>query len=65
MSALTEAPPVDAVAVFHGWQQGYGVRPDFALYTLTRDIPGHPAGSTVSARTLAAAGVEVPATPRD
>lgn len=48
-----------APAVYVGWQddfQGGG----FALYNLTADIEGHPAGSTVSERTLRAAGYRVP-----
>ena len=36
---------------FIGWQDfGNGVR--FALFNLLEDIPGHPAGSTVTARTI-------------
>ena len=48
-----------APAYFIGWQPVPGGRP-FALYNLTRAIPGHPAGSTVSRLTLEAAGYRVP-----
>lgn len=37
------------------------VVPDMVTYTLTNDIEGHPAGSTVHEETLKAAGYEVPA----
>lgn len=48
-----------APAFFVGWQPVPRGRP-FALYNLTRAIPGHPAGSTVSALTLENAGFRVP-----
>lgn len=54
--ALKPAP-----AVFIGMQSGCGLRPDFALYNLTADIPGHPEGSTVSAQTLERNGFFLPA----
>jgi len=53
----------EPAAVFIGWQRGLGLVPDLALYNLTRDIDGHPAGSTVGAKTLAKAGIEIPTTP--
>jgi len=61
-----------APAVFIGWQERpakihrdesciwFEQRGPVALYNLTADIPGHPAGSTVAAETLAKAGYEVP-----
>lgn len=55
-TALKPAP-----AVFLGIQSGFGFSPDFALYNLTADIDGHPAGSTVSAETLEARGFFLPA----
>jgi hypothetical protein len=48
-----------APAHFIGRQSGCGFAPDIDLYNLDRDIPGHPAGSTVSADTLRAAGYVV------
>lgn len=50
-----------ATSVFIGVQEGYGVRPDFALYNLFVDLPGHPRGSTVTAATLQEHGLAVPA----
>lgn len=44
------------IATFAGYQEGLpelGL-PGFNLWNLTRDIPGHPTGSTVSEKTLAA-----------
>lgn len=49
-----------APAEFVGIQEGIGKIPSFELYNLTADIPGHPAGSTVSRETLEKAGFEVP-----
>lgn len=47
-----------------GWQDDFsGGR--FALYNLTSAIPGHPAGSTVSSRTLVSAGYRIPHRWRD
>jgi hypothetical protein len=56
--SLGEAP-----AVFGGVQEGLPARgvPDIELFNLTQEIPGHPAGSTVSRNTLEAAGYTVPA----
>lgn len=48
-----------APAVLLGWQED-GQGDEIALYNLTEDIEGHPAGSTVSARTLEAAGYRLP-----
>lgn len=48
--------------VFEGVQEGLpeeGI-PDFKLYTLKQDIPGHPAGSTLSENTLREAGIPIP-----
>lgn len=47
-----------APAYFIGWQEVQDGRP-FALYNLTRAIPGHPCGSTVSMLTLENAGYRV------
>jgi hypothetical protein len=51
-----------APAVFRGVQEGLPSRgvPDIELYNITQDIPGHPAGSTISRRTLEANGYTVP-----
>jgi hypothetical protein len=54
---------LEAPARFAGWQDGMGVMPDFELFVLTADIPGHPAGSTVSRRTLERLGYIVPPPP--
>lgn len=48
-----------APADFIGVQSGCGVVADIELYNLRADIPGHRAGSTVSAQTLRAAGYVV------
>lgn len=48
-----------APAVFVGWFRGNGLFPDFALWELTADIPGHPKGSSVSTDTLLQAGYRV------
>lgn len=48
--------PQSIPAIFIGIQQGYGVFADIPLFNLTVAIPGHPIGSTVSDRTLRAAG---------
>lgn len=52
----------NAPANFLGVQEGLPSRgvPDIELYNITQDIPGHPAGSTVSRRTLEANGYTVP-----
>lgn len=50
-----------APAVFLATQSGFGVMPDFDLWNLTTDIPGHPTGSSVSSATLLAAGFALPA----
>ncbi len=52
-----------APATYHAFQEGIEGIPGFELWNLTSDIPGHPAGSTVSRRTLEAAGYEVPPAP--
>lgn len=43
-----------------GVQSGMGVMPDFRLYRLTKDIPGHPKGSTISETTLRELGYTPP-----
>lgn len=57
--AAATALPV-APAVFFGVQPGEGFVPDFRLYNLTADIPGHPQGSTVSEHTLRKLGFALP-----
>lgn len=47
------------VAEFKGKQSGMGFMPDFDMYNLKEDIPGHPKDSTVSDKTLQEAGYEV------
>ena len=47
-------------SVYRGFQEGCGELPGFDLYNLLVDIPGHCAGSTVTAKTLLAAGLEIP-----
>jgi hypothetical protein len=42
-----------------GWQESAKGR-GFWLYNLTRDIPGHPSGSTVSEMTLRTKGYRLP-----
>ena len=49
-----------APAYFIGWQQGTNGVSGFPLYTLMEEIPGHPQWSTVSGRTLKAAGFKLP-----
>ena len=46
------------VAMFDHMQP-YPGRESIAMYTLTRDIPGHPMGSTVSEATLMAAEIRL------
>lgn len=53
----------EAPATYAGFQEGMADLPGFHLWNLTKDIPGHPAGSTVSSNTLEAAGFKVPKTP--
>jgi len=48
-----------APAEFVGWQDDYKGG-GLALYNLTSDIEGHPAGSTVSDRTLRRLGYRIP-----
>lgn len=50
-----------APATFKAVQEGHGHFPDYELYDLTADIPGHPKGSTVSGDTLKEAGYTIPA----
>ena len=49
-----------APAIFIGEQEGFRLRPAFALFNLTADIPGHPEGSTVSDVTLTELGYALP-----
>ena len=49
-AALTDKPV--APVTFVGTQKGWGGHPDFDLWNLTEDIPGHPSGSTLSSKTL-------------
>lgn len=56
---LPAEPTKTEVATYHATQSGMGVMPDFDLYNLNKDLPGHPAGSTVSEKTLRDAGLEV------
>ena len=49
-------------ALWCWWDMRRPVAPAFELYDLTGDIPGHPAGSTVSRATIEAAGYRVPKT---
>lgn len=51
---------LQAPAIYRGMQDGFGIVPDFELWDLTADIPGHPSRSTVSRQTLEAAGYYVP-----
>lgn len=50
----------EPTAIWIGFQEGYGDLADFDLYNLKVTIPGHCAGSTVTATTLRMAGLEVP-----
>lgn len=57
---MNNTSPLLAPARFDGMQDCAGIMPDFELWTLTEDIEGHPAGSTVSRQTLEAKGYVVP-----
>jgi hypothetical protein len=59
----TRLHPIDAPAVWLGWQEMLPGAPALALWNLTRDIPGHPRGSTVSSNTLLRLGFLLPAIP--
>ncbi len=50
-----------APAYYIGRLIGIDSREDFELYNLTKEIPGHPKGSTVSGKTLEAEGFRLPA----
>ena len=54
-----DAVPV-APAYYVGRQKGTHGMDDFDLYNLTEEIPGYVQGSTVSGRTLMAAGFRLP-----
>lgn len=47
-------------ATFCGIQPGFRHLPAIELWNLVDDIPGHPAGSTVSRRTIEAVGILTP-----
>jgi len=49
-----------APAFICGWMDNPATGKPFALYALTEPINGHPAGSTVTARTLKAKGYRLP-----
>lgn len=57
---MRAAAGVLPAAVFVGWQRTGGIGPDFPLFDLVEDAPGHCAGSTVSEATLRALGLAVP-----
>lgn len=59
-----QAAPVAPVE-YKGFQPGFEDKPGFHLYNLTEDIPGHTKGSTVSEKTLRAAGYTPPAPPAE
>jgi hypothetical protein len=48
------------VAVYYGWQPGFGRLSGFALYNLTEPVGIHPVGSTVSEETLNRYGCSAP-----
>lgn len=49
-----------AKAKYRGLQSGFGHVPDFNLWDLLEEIPGHSAGSTVGEETLKEAGFRIP-----
>lgn len=51
---------VSEVAVFNAVQSGFEKIPDFELWTLLIDIPGHPKNSTVRRETIEEAGYTLP-----
>jgi len=59
----TKSAKPPAPATFLGTQKGYKTIPDYDLYDLTQDLPGHPKGSTVTRETLEDAGFTVPPKP--
>lgn len=56
-------PKPMAPARFKGWQERPSGRPPIELWNLTHDIPGHPAGSTVTRETIERAGLYLPDPP--
>lgn len=52
LSTLRRERKYARLATYLGYQQGVIGAPGFTLWTLRQDIPGHPAGSTVSGETL-------------
>ncbi len=55
-----EATAPELAPATYATTQDFGAAGKVELYTLTKDIPGHPEGSTVSRETLEKAGYEVP-----
>lgn len=51
--------PGDVPATFLGWQDAWDGTPPYALWNLTAEVGGHPAGSTVATDTLTRAGYVV------
>jgi len=49
-----------APATYRFIQPGFGEVPSFDLWDLTENVPGHPAGSTVSSQTLLGLGYSLP-----
>lgn len=43
---------IEDFASYCGFQEGSETLPGFELWNLTRDIPGHPVGSTVARSTI-------------
>jgi hypothetical protein len=64
-AVLVEFPRPTAPAVYVGRQECAGLMPDFDLWNLTEDIPGYPAGSSVSTDTLLKLGYQLPAKPEE
>lgn len=52
-----------APVVWHAWQDCEGLMPDYELWTLTADIEGHPAPSSIDRATLERLGYTVPPAP--
>lgn len=62
MASLRAKPAAPAEFAFI-WDTGEPSLPKLEMYNLTKDIPGHPKGSTVTRQTLEQAGFKVPPTP--
>jgi hypothetical protein len=52
-------------AHYHGIQRGFGLIPDFELWTPLVEWEGHPVGSTVSRQTMEQMGYVPQEVPRD